>query len=132
MKYFLSASAALLALALAFPAQAADTPVNKRDDSASEKLGMKLSLQCWTFNKLTFFEDSRNQHAVVGGFVRGLFNHADCIRTFGDGRSSHYAHCLTGLESTLGYVTRQDNSDDSQANRAICRVGGAHCVAVHR
>jgi sugar phosphate isomerase/epimerase len=35
----------------------ADEPVkSKRDDSASEKLGMKLSLQCWTFNRLTFFE----------------------------------------------------------------------------
>ena len=28
----------------------------ERDDSASEKLGIKLSLQCWTFNRLTFFE----------------------------------------------------------------------------
>jgi sugar phosphate isomerase/epimerase len=29
---------------------------SKRDDSASEKLGLKLSLQCWTYNRLTFFE----------------------------------------------------------------------------
>jgi len=36
--------------------QAADAPKVKRDDSASEKIGLKLSLQCWTFNKLTFFE----------------------------------------------------------------------------
>jgi sugar phosphate isomerase/epimerase len=42
-------------LASALPVAAADAP-SKRDDSASEKLGMKLSLQCWTFNKLTFFE----------------------------------------------------------------------------
>jgi sugar phosphate isomerase/epimerase len=41
-------------LATALPVRAADSP--KRDDSASEKLGMKLSLQCWTFNKLSFFE----------------------------------------------------------------------------
>src|SRR3954469_21802403 len=34
---------------------AADPPA-KRDDSASEKLGMKLSLQCYTFRELTFFE----------------------------------------------------------------------------
>jgi len=33
-----------------------DKPRVKRDDSASEKIGLKLSLQCWTFNKLTFFE----------------------------------------------------------------------------
>jgi sugar phosphate isomerase/epimerase len=52
MRSYSSAAAALLALAL--PAWAADT--GKRDDSASEKLGIKLSLQCWTFNKLTFFE----------------------------------------------------------------------------
>jgi sugar phosphate isomerase/epimerase len=46
---------ALTVLAVALPSLAGDTP-GKRDDSASEKLGIKLSLQCWTFNKLTFFE----------------------------------------------------------------------------
>src|SRR2546427_4854446 len=29
---------------------------SKRDDSASEKLGIKLSLQCYTYRALTFFE----------------------------------------------------------------------------
>jgi sugar phosphate isomerase/epimerase len=48
------AVAALFAAAL--PCTAADPPATKRDDSASEKLGLKLSLQCWTYNKLTFFE----------------------------------------------------------------------------
>jgi len=43
-------------MVLGRPVQAADAPRVKRDDSASEKLGLKLSLQCWTFNKLTFFE----------------------------------------------------------------------------
>ena len=43
-------------LALAQRCAAADVPKVKRDDSASEKLGIKLSLQCWTFNKLSFFE----------------------------------------------------------------------------
>ncbi len=48
---------ALAALLLAAaPCLAADPPAAKRDDSASEKLGMKLSMQCWTYNKLTFFE----------------------------------------------------------------------------
>lgn len=47
-------SAALL-LAAALPCLAEDAR-SKRDDSASEKLGIKLSLQCWTFNRLTFFE----------------------------------------------------------------------------
>jgi len=28
----------------------------KRDDAASEKLGLKLSLQCWTFRQLSFVE----------------------------------------------------------------------------
>jgi sugar phosphate isomerase/epimerase len=47
----------LAALAVALPSLAGDTPAGgKRDDSASEKLGIKLSLQCWTFNRLTFFE----------------------------------------------------------------------------
>jgi sugar phosphate isomerase/epimerase len=55
MKTLLSALAAAAVVALAVPCMAADAP-NKRDDAASEKLGMKLSLQCWTFNKLTFFE----------------------------------------------------------------------------
>jgi sugar phosphate isomerase/epimerase len=48
--------AAALLLAAALPGLAAEPPAGKRDDSASEKLGMKLSLQCWTYNKLTFFE----------------------------------------------------------------------------
>jgi len=38
--------------AAALPCSAAD----KRDDSASEKLGMKLSLQCYTYRALTFVE----------------------------------------------------------------------------
>ena len=42
--------------AQALPVRAADAPAGKRDDSASEKLGMKLSLQCWTYNRLSFFE----------------------------------------------------------------------------
>jgi sugar phosphate isomerase/epimerase len=42
--------------ALALPSVAAETKVGKRDDTAAEKLGFKLSLQCWTFRKLTFFE----------------------------------------------------------------------------
>jgi sugar phosphate isomerase/epimerase len=46
---------ALATLAVALPSLAGDTP-SKRDDSASEKLGIKLSLQCWTYNRLTFFE----------------------------------------------------------------------------
>jgi sugar phosphate isomerase/epimerase len=41
-------------LATALPGRAADTA--KRDDSASEKLGMKLSLQCYTYRAVTFFE----------------------------------------------------------------------------
>jgi sugar phosphate isomerase/epimerase len=47
-------AAALIALAL--PCTAADGPDGKRDDKASEKLGIKLSLQCYTFRALTFFE----------------------------------------------------------------------------
>jgi sugar phosphate isomerase/epimerase len=48
--------AVLAFLALALPALPADSAKATRDDSASEKLGMKLSLQCWTFNRLSFFE----------------------------------------------------------------------------
>jgi sugar phosphate isomerase/epimerase len=47
---------AILTVALVAPSQAADPAKSTRDDSASEKLGIKLSLQCWTFNKLSFFE----------------------------------------------------------------------------
>jgi sugar phosphate isomerase/epimerase len=42
-------------IVLVLPAMAADAP-RKRDDSASEKLGIKLSMQCWTLRSLTFFE----------------------------------------------------------------------------
>jgi sugar phosphate isomerase/epimerase len=54
MKTYLSAVVALTLFATALPCLAADAC--KRDDSASEKLGLKLSLQCWTYNRLTFFE----------------------------------------------------------------------------
>ena len=64
MRLLLLASVAVVLGGLALPVPAlslpgpgsADAPAKKRDDSASEKLGMKLSLQCWTFNRLTFFE----------------------------------------------------------------------------
>jgi sugar phosphate isomerase/epimerase len=55
MRLWSLATASLLCLATAFPVAAADAP-SKRDDSASEKLGMKLSLQCYTYRALTFFE----------------------------------------------------------------------------
>ncbi|HLX59944.1 MAG TPA: sugar phosphate isomerase/epimerase [Planctomycetota bacterium] len=41
-------------LCLSTMLRAADAP--KRDDSASEKLGIKLSLQCYTYRAITFFE----------------------------------------------------------------------------
>jgi sugar phosphate isomerase/epimerase len=47
---------AVLLFALGLPCSGADTPSGKRDDSASEKLGIKLSLQCYTYRQLTFFE----------------------------------------------------------------------------
>ncbi len=57
MRVGLSISLALALAVLARPCSAADTAKKgKRDDAASEKLGMKLSLQCWTFNRLSFFE----------------------------------------------------------------------------
>src|SRR5579872_666433 len=56
MRIWYGTAVAVAALAVALPVRAADAPEKKRDDSASEKLGMKLSLQCWTFNRLTFFE----------------------------------------------------------------------------
>lgn len=43
-------------VALALPCIAADGPETKRDDAASEKLRIRLSLQCYTFRALTFFE----------------------------------------------------------------------------
>jgi len=51
-----SAMTAIVLLAMVLPCLADDAAKSKRDDSASEKLGIKLSLQCWTFNRLTFFE----------------------------------------------------------------------------
>ena len=36
--------------------KADNATIGKRDDSASEKLGMKLSLQCYTYRALTFVE----------------------------------------------------------------------------
>src|SRR5262245_46986488 len=47
--------AVLAAVSSVLSSFAADTPA-RRDDSASEKLGMKLSLQCYTYRALSFFE----------------------------------------------------------------------------
>ena len=46
----------LMLAAVAPSCTAAETAAVKRDDSAAERLGFKVSLQCWTFNKLTLFE----------------------------------------------------------------------------
>ncbi len=43
-------------LGLALFAAALSAPAAERNDAASEKLGIKLSLQCWTYRDLTFFE----------------------------------------------------------------------------
>jgi sugar phosphate isomerase/epimerase len=51
MRICICAVVAPVLLAVALPSLAAP-----RDDSAAEKLGFKLSLQCWTYNGLTFFE----------------------------------------------------------------------------
>jgi len=56
MKLLSCLLAAFLVVPAVLTALAVDPPAPKRDDSASEKLGMKLSLQCWTFNRLSFFE----------------------------------------------------------------------------
>ncbi len=50
------ALAAVALFALALPGGAADAPASKRNDAASEKLGLKLSLQCYTYRELSFFE----------------------------------------------------------------------------
>ena len=55
MKKLVSGLAGLALIVLALPGGAADDAA-KRDDAASEKLGIKLSLQCWTYRALTFFE----------------------------------------------------------------------------
>ena len=57
MKLCLSlVAAAAVWLALAPTNPAADAPAGKRNDSASEQLGIKLSMQCYTYRQLTFFE----------------------------------------------------------------------------
>jgi len=54
MRYGIFSLVAAALLTLTLPCSAADAA--PRDDSASEKLGMKLSLQCYTYRALTFFE----------------------------------------------------------------------------
>src|SRR5438105_13526506 len=56
MRYLVCAWTTASLLALALPCPASDPSPAKRDDSASEKLGIKLSLQCYTYRALTFFE----------------------------------------------------------------------------
>src|SRR5438128_2365658 len=56
MKMLTFVATAVIAFALGAPCPGDDTPRAKRNDAASEKLGIKLSLQCYTYRALTFFE----------------------------------------------------------------------------
>src|SRR2546423_15242030 len=56
MRYLVCVWTTASLLALALPCPASEPSPAKRDDSASEKLGIKLSLQCYTYRALTFFE----------------------------------------------------------------------------
>ena len=48
---------AVVSIAMALPCLTTTRAyAGNRDDSAAEKLGLKLSLQCYTFRALTFFE----------------------------------------------------------------------------
>jgi sugar phosphate isomerase/epimerase len=64
MRLSASALAAVAFCSFTLPAWSADAPKSTRDDSASEKLGIKLSLQCWTFNRLSFFEAADKAKAL--------------------------------------------------------------------
>lgn len=57
MKLRSSALVAIASIAIALPCLTTTRAcAGERNDSASEKLGLKLSLQCYTFRSLTFFE----------------------------------------------------------------------------
>ncbi len=56
MRVIITAVLTATIAALVAPGTAAEPAKSNRDDSASEKLGIKLSLQCYTFRALTFFE----------------------------------------------------------------------------
>jgi sugar phosphate isomerase/epimerase len=51
-----SASIAALIFLILLPCPACSAAAGRRDDAAAERLGFKLSLQCYTFRELTFFE----------------------------------------------------------------------------
>src|SRR5437762_9249534 len=53
---FSSISLLLLATGIGSLSTFAADSASKRDDSASEKLGIKLCLQCYTYRSLSFFE----------------------------------------------------------------------------
>jgi len=54
-----------LVLALALAAACAGAPARAaRTDRAAEKIGWRLSLQCWTFNQLTLFETIEKAQAL--------------------------------------------------------------------
>jgi len=56
MRLHLSLLSTLASLALALPMLSSTAHAASRDDSASEKLGIRLSLQCYTYRAITFFE----------------------------------------------------------------------------
>ncbi len=64
MKYLVIIAIALLACLCR--AQTSATPPGPRDDSASEKLGMKLSLQCYTYRALTTFFETIDKASGMG------------------------------------------------------------------
>ena len=55
---------ALASLAVALPIFTATARAAQRDDSASEKLGIRLSLQCYTYRAVTFFETVEKAKAL--------------------------------------------------------------------
>ena len=59
----------VVALLAAAPALAADA---KRDDQAAEKLGWKLGVQCWSFNRYTFFEAVEKSKALGLKYVEAF------------------------------------------------------------
>lgn len=60
-----SIMAAAICLSATLSGLSVEPTLKKRDDAASEKLGIKLSLQCWTFNRLPFF-DTVDEAAKLG------------------------------------------------------------------
>ena len=74
-------------------------------------------------HRLTNVDGSGYQDRLSVWINRGLFNHADRVRSVGNGSSGHYANRFALLKLLIRRVSGQDRADYSQTDRTLGSIG---------